>query len=197
MTDAGAEQPKAGSKIHDRLGVRLFTPPPEGFKPVEATERELWKHGFPARPDVRIHPELHGLWKQMMSQPITLIQPQFDVVPGWYRDHRQAVDPPRVAPTGGDGWCGSAEYLPDGDVVTAVWGQWTVPHVLAPDELTRCGCAEWVGIDGYNGVSIDILQAGTTQWITPDGREPEAFAWFEWYPAPRTWDDQQSPRLAR
>jgi hypothetical protein len=39
MADARSERPDTVRKIHDALGVRLFTPPPAGFDPLKADAR--------------------------------------------------------------------------------------------------------------------------------------------------------------
>jgi len=75
------ERPEGVEKrIHEALGVRLFKPAPEGFDPVEASARELLVHGFPARPDAQLHPELHEQWERIMSRPMAIIEPQFAVM---------------------------------------------------------------------------------------------------------------------
>jgi hypothetical protein len=184
-------KPKVGHSAPGEPGIRLFAPPPSGFDPTAASDSELQEYGFPVRPDAHIFPQLHVVWRQTMSEQMLMIQPQFDVVPYWFRKQPAEVVPTEavVAPTGGDGWCGSAEdFLVSGDAVTVVMGAWTVPNVYGPyGQLTRCGCAEWLGIDGYNELSVDIVQAGTTQTIVPLSGHRESFAWFEWYPAePKT-----------
>lgn len=183
MADAEAEQAKAVQQIHETLGVRLFTHPPEGFDPVMASDRELLVHGFPARPDAHINPEVYEYWQQLMSRPMTIIQPQFGIKRDWENGLR-----PAVAPAGGDGWSGSAVQLhtDDEDAFTFVAGQWTVPDIVdpSPGQNAVCGCAVWVGIDGYNDLSHAILQAGTTQaiYLLPCGPVQQTWAWFEWYP---------------
>jgi hypothetical protein len=88
----------------------------------------------------------------------------------------------------GLGWCGSIARPangPKGDTVSFVSGQWTVPHIVFPGP-GDCICACWVGIDGANEDSNDILQAGTTQLLVNRfGFPPEylSFACFEWFPA--------------
>ena len=181
-------------KAYKPREVRLFKSPPEGFDPLVASDRELQIYGFPNRPEVESHPELNEYWKLMMSPPISVSQPSFGVMPDLHPAGRQAA----LAPTSGDGWSGSAVQA-HGDPFYFVAGQWTIPNIVIPpgadvpswpilDAGTICGCAEWVGIDGWNGNSSAIVQAGTTQaWIASPGLfsidlSLETWAWFEWYP---------------
>lgn len=181
------EKPELWAKkkqIHKELGVRLFKPAPEGFDPMDAGARELLVYGYPARPDARLHPELHEHWKHMMSQAISIIEPQFGVLA-----HKGDWSHLQYGLPAGNGWSGSVVFAASGDTVTFVSGQWTVPHPIRP-KPGDCICAEWVGIDGANGDpngnnSTDILQAGTTQMVvnTVAGPRLLSFAWFEWFPA--------------
>ncbi len=167
----------AAGTLHEAFGVRLFKAPPKRFDPRMATDRELLVHGFPARPDPERHPKAYELWHQVLSRPVTVIQPQFELMSAL----------PAPAPTSGDGWCGSTVTAPKGDSIQFVGGVWTVPNVVAPrGQNSVCGCAEWVGIDGYDELSPDIVQAGTTQLVIPVFGQllHQTFAWFEWYPAP-------------
>jgi hypothetical protein len=163
--------------IHRALGVRLFTPPPAGFDPIQATDRELLAHGYPARPDPQSLPGLHQHWTTVLSRPVSVITPQFAMMPG------HAGRRLRYAGTVGTGWAGSVFNVQDGgDPVTFVSGQWTVPAVVPPQgDHGLSACATWIGIDNAESDSGDILQAGTTQQVTY-GDGPVTFAWFEWFP---------------
>lgn len=165
-------------------GVRLFKRAPEGFDPIKASARELLVHGYPARPDARIHPELHEYWKHVMSQPISIIHPQFKAL-----KHKGDWSDLRYGLPSGNGWSGSIVFAARDDTVTFVSGQWTVPHPIQP-KPGDCICAQWIGIDGAPddpnaNDSYDILQTGTTQMVvdTVAGALNFSFAWFEWFPA--------------
>jgi hypothetical protein len=179
--EAEAEQ----KRIREALGVRLFTSAPEGFDPLKASARELLVHGYPGRPDVRLHPKLHQRWEDVVSRPMTVVKPRFVVT-----EHRGGWPHKQYGLPAGSGWAGSVHFSPKDDPVTFVSGQWTVPHIVAP-KPDDCICAQWIGIDGANDAppyweSGDILQAGTTQVIVFVGFVPvhRSFAWFEWYDGP-------------
>lgn len=166
---------------HRPPGIRLFTPPPAGFDPVRATDRELLAHGYPARPDPERQPELHKHWTAMLSRPITVIRPEFEEAPPRLGGKRL-----RYADTEGDGWAGSQFIVAEaGDPVQFVTGQWTVPAVVVPEgDHGLSMCATWIGIDALSVGDDDILQTGTTQQITYGDSSSSAFAWFQWLPAP-------------
>jgi hypothetical protein len=185
MVVSGPKQSMVVQKIHEALGVRLFTPPPEGFDPLRASDRELLVHGYPARPDVQLSPDLHERWNQMMSRPMSLIEPQFAVTP----DRRHGPWQRFAAPA--DNWSGSVAYPGPNDQVTFVSGQWTVPAVAIPAPgSVFYACGTWIGIDGGPtggigpGPALDVLQAGTAQEIASSvfGPLSSTYAWFEWFP---------------
>lgn len=178
MTDDEIEQRATPKEAHEALETQLFTPSPEGFIPVEASHRELEAYGFPPQPNEEAHPELYEHWKQIMSQPMSVIRPQFAAISGPTRGSRQAREA-----TAGTGWAGSSVSPQEGDVIAFVSGQWTVPHVVDPGARQhRNACATWIGIDGGDP---DILQAGTTQSVhplnQPYGPGLPTFAWHQWY----------------
>src|SRR5438309_164758 len=63
-------------RLHHEFAVRLFTPPPPGFDPLEAGDQELQKYGFPPRPDRRTHPELLATWEEVLSLALTRADPE-------------------------------------------------------------------------------------------------------------------------
>jgi hypothetical protein len=201
MPEKAAENLKVGGMTYEELGVRLFAPVPDRFDPIKASDHELRAHGYPDRPDAEDHPELHELWKQLMSRVTLMVAPVLIDLP--------VVEPPTVVspgnpppPTRGSSgnWAGSVAFAPAGDAVTSVIGAWTVPHVVIPPgahssipyDSQAYICATWVGIDGWNGdpgsLHTDPLQAGTTQLIASvlGGMFTiqSTFAWWEWVPDP-------------
>ena len=66
---------------------------------------------------------------------------------------------------------------PANNAVTDVQGTWVVPTVTGPRKGSYYS-ADWVGIDGYSGPSVE--QIGTdSDWV--NGR-PSYYAWYEMYP---------------
>lgn len=93
--------------------------------------------------------------------------------------HPGAVDLNGPAPTGpgqSRNWSG---YAADGGNFTSVTGTWTVP---AAGQTGSYGAdAAWVGIGGLG--THDLIQAGTSGEVAPDGRVRYQ-AWVETLPAP-------------
>jgi Peptidase A4 family len=177
MATVEVERPEVvQQRIHDELGVRLFKPAPEDFDPLEATDRELLVHGYPARPDAKLHPDLHEHWRSMVSRSLSVIEPQFAVRTDKRHGMRQSI-----ANDTSTNWSGSVAFAKKGDAATFVIGQWTVPDVVAPG-IGSFYCSTWVGIDGDG--SPDVLQAGTEQEIVSFGfiTVHATYAWWEWFP---------------
>jgi Peptidase A4 family len=185
MTDA--EEPTRAQSEHEELGVQLFTPAPNGFDPLSANDRELLFHGYPPRPNVQMHPELHEYWRELMSQPMTVIQPKFGSPPD--RPSSPALE---YGPITGSGWSGSVSL---GNSFRVVSGQWIVPDTAPPRVVQGSytyTCAAWVGIDGYSEYAPNPVQAGTAQMIEVTYEtgifgpifytSHKTYAWFEWVP---------------
>jgi hypothetical protein len=177
--------------------VRTFTPPPRGFDPITASQTDLLKHGFPARPD---HPEHLERYKRvfgLMKGRFEYIEPTFRVNPN--RRHGTAasrhftgtvgVKPPVVG-TGNEIssiWSGGVVFPPSQMSFRWLTGEWTIPNVNAPDDGQTYFCAIWVGIDGdASKPSLDLCQAGINLDVTRNGSNVsrDCAAWCEWFPGP-------------
>ena len=60
MSASGSGPSNVVQKINGALGVRLLPRPPEGFDPVQASDRELLEYGYPVRPNIDLHPLVIG-----------------------------------------------------------------------------------------------------------------------------------------
>ena len=130
MAGDEAGQPRETQASHESLGLRLFSPAPADFNPIQASDRELLIYGYPGRPDAQLFPELRLHWEQMMSRPMRFIQPEFGPAPFGRRGSQQLSYAPPLP--GGYGWAGASAFAADGDAFTFVTGQWTVPAVVVP-----------------------------------------------------------------
>jgi hypothetical protein len=151
---------------------RIAKPPPEGFQPLAAADRELKLYGFPSRPDPRTHPKLAALWQRSLARPLHFItsNPRVD---------RRMVHRPRrnLSSSAGSStstnWSGAFVNQPQSQSLNSVSGAWIVPDVAPPPSAWNgsgwnpgtYSCLVWVGIDGWNGTS-DVLQAGTLSQVT-------------------------------
>src|SRR5216684_7686353 len=80
------------------IKVRIFTPPPRDFDPITASPADLFKHGFPARPDHPQHLERYKRLFGLMKDRFHYIEPTFRVNPS--RRHGTAASRHFVGPVG-------------------------------------------------------------------------------------------------
>jgi Peptidase A4 family len=179
------------------IKVRTFTPPPCDFDPITASPADLFKHGFPARPDHPEHLERYKRLFGLMKDRFQYIEPTFRINPN--RRHGTAasrhfpgavdVKPPVVG-TGNEIssiWSGGLVFPPTGMSFRWISGGWTIPNVSAPTDGQTFFCATWVGIDGDASVaSLDLCQAGINLDVTRNGDNisRDCAAWCEWFPGP-------------
>jgi hypothetical protein len=159
--------------------VRVFKRPPENFEPLDASDRELLVHGYPARPDLERHPELHEHWNRTVSRPVSIIDPQFAVSPNRRLSRGRAfAEFADTAPVGGVLPMAGCINGPTtvGVTVTFVSGQWTVPDVVVPDSNRDLyACTTWLG--------NDLLRVGTWQDVSADaGHSTFLFYWCAFSP---------------
>jgi Peptidase A4 family len=182
-------------KLDGGIHVRTFAPPPRGFDPITASAADLFKHGFPARPD---HPEHLERFKRVFGQlkdRFHYIEPTFRVNPK--RRHGTAasrhfggkvVAKPPVTGTGNEFssiWSGALVFPAPGQSFRWIVGEWTIPNVSSPDDNQTYYCATWIGIDGDSSVpSQDLCQAGINMDVTRSGGNitRNCSAWCEWFP---------------
>lgn len=172
MNGTGSEPPKDAQETRKALGVRSFKPPPESFDPVNASDRELLVYGYPGRPLSQRHPELYEHWKRLVSRPMSIIDPQFTVMPGRRLSRGRALaDSPDTAPVGGQVPMAGCFQGAGGPSLMFVSGQWTVPDVVVPDSSQDLyACMTWLG--------NLVLRVGTWQEISVGaGRSTFAFYW--------------------
>ena len=159
--------------------VNTFPLPAKDFEPIEASQQELERHGFPRRPDVVEMPHAAGKWVRAFRRypKFEHITPEFKAL-----EHRHA--PNRRTERGTEGnvnatsynWSGSVLFIGGGDQFSWISGSWTVPHAYStPGFAGTEYSSAWLGIDGDG--SADVMQAGTE--TDSDGT---CYAWFEWFP---------------
>jgi hypothetical protein len=189
MASEVTELPGHERRTYEELGVRLFEPAPKGFDPLTATAEELLRHGYSARPDADLHPDLYLRWKRLMSQITSIIVPEFASVPV-VSAVASGQGSPKPFPTNGTSsdWAGVAVFPDFFDRINSVFGSWTVPNMQpVPSEARPFICASWIGIDGFsagnNPVPASLVQVGTTRLLTSGITEVSVtYPWFEWVP---------------
>ena len=82
-----------------------------GFKPLEASDRELARYGLPPLPDPGRHPRLRAKWDRILARPLHIIAPELEPVRAFARNG-PGTWPPRqlvifgLAPAFGAGGAG-------------------------------------------------------------------------------------------
>jgi hypothetical protein len=173
--------------------IETYEAPPSGFDPHNAAEHLLRRHGFPRRPDPEKEPQLARLWQRAFARApgLQMIKAELAIDPIMSDRHRlQNRDPigdlaPDFSPSGWGGVIvptaslGFSPYEP----ANTVYAEWTVPTIIPlagdppfPIPLT---VGFWVGLDGSDPSSYELLQAGTAATITGDS--VYYWPWTEWY----------------
>jgi hypothetical protein len=169
------------------LRARTFAPPPEGFDPLRATDRQLLAHGLPPRPE---EPDLLRQWTRALGRIRTTVVPAFRPL-----EHRQ---PPRPALqpsafTSGN-WSGAVVQA-SAEEVSIVGGVWNVPNPYPQGETNLWYySSSWIGIDTW-GDSPSRLQVGMAHDAirNPDGIDHYVAAWWAWNSGMWTFDFPVAP----
>lgn len=128
----------------------------------QLSDEELINHGFPPRPDASTSPDSYAKWRDLVSQPITMVAPHLvsrtDIVRSPSRQGQSQQQGVQNSFGSSANWSG---YVDFGSYrgFTAVYGQWNVPTVVACESNTTTYSSFWVGLDG-DGLS-DLVQDGT------------------------------------
>jgi Peptidase A4 family len=165
--------------------MRTFDPPPDGFDPQTASEENLLRYGFPRRPDPEREPHLMRLWQRAfaLAPRLQMIKAELEV---------DDIMKKRNLPQGRGldfqpkGWAGvivptaSLGFSPY-EPANTVFAQWVVPRIypVVGDPTTPLRVGFWVGLDGSDSTSYELLQAGTAATIT--GNNVSYWAWTEWF----------------
>ena len=128
----------------------------------QLSDEELIGRGFPPRPDPSTAPDAYAQWLDLISQPITMVPPHLvsrtDIVHSISQPHSQQQDV-RAGFVASGNWSGFVD-LGSNRGFTAVYGQWSVPTIVACEFDATTYSSFWVGLDGYNGFT-DLVQDGT------------------------------------
>ena len=169
------------------LSVRTFTPPPAGWDPEKASDRERLQYGYPRCPVE--FPELVERWTRKLNKPYTFIQPEF--APRERPNIRLRNGVSRHGAETSYNWAGVYVTPAEGTTFKWVEATWRFPQSYLPgnaEDNVQYSASTWIGIDGENG-SGDIMQAGCDSDIQTTGGSPQHQynPWWEWWPAGSFW----------
>jgi hypothetical protein len=178
----------------------LFPTPPDGFDPVQASDRDLHAYGFPPRPNPFKSRRAYAHWAHMVGAARLRIEP---ILKRSNVRHRPMIPVGVLGPRAplkhfnsaySTNWSGEAmttdaTTFGDSSFYT-LWGEFNVPFAQQQFGVCTGGTeysSTWVGLDGYNN-GPDIVQAGTESDATcANGATTGTYyPWFEWYPGYET-----------
>jgi hypothetical protein len=159
--------------------------PPLAADPLSLSSEELVAGGLPPRPDLGKDPAQYAKWTEMASRTLTVIEPRLVETPKKH-GRRKPAAPVTDAPFGNsENWCGYAIAEPQ-TTYRWIYGSWAVPSTSPEGGFSNSTyVANWVGLDGAEVDSEDVVQAGTMEttsnrlWISYSND----YAWTEWFPA--------------
>ncbi|MDN7178750.1 A4/G1 family peptidase [Caballeronia sp. SEWSISQ10-4 2] len=165
--------------------LQTFESPPAEFDPQIADAKQLRRHGFPRRPDPEKEPQLMRLWRRAFTRAprLHMVKAELAIDPIMSRRDPQRNLKSDFNPSGWGGVIvptaslGFSPYEP----ANTVFAEWVVPEIfpVAGDPSTPLTVGFWVGLDGSDPTSYELLQAGTAATIT--GNSVSYWAWTEWY----------------
>ena len=165
---------------------RGHDPPPAGFDPLAASDRDLLRYGLPRRPDAEREPELARIWERAFSSPLTYARASL-AIDKELRNRNPLQE--KDATFGSNNWAGAVVRA--GAPFSWVFAEWVVPGVPTKsifDDTVTIGF--WVGIDGVTVGDDQVLQAGVavtmeTHWLVGPFVWPHVEVrwrvWTEWW----------------
>ncbi|WP_426436919.1 G1 family glutamic endopeptidase [Bradyrhizobium genosp. P] len=160
--------------------------PAAGFRPLDASQEELTRLGFPRRPDPALQPAEYAFWQQMFAPTVEFEVFDFEVLP-LVTTHSSSFFQQSPRRQSSLNWSGAYIMPRDGKVFSSIWGRFQIP---VPDEPAGGRASEkyhsstWIGFDGQRRYYRSTLpQIGTAQNIDPSSGGPTKsfFAWWQWW----------------
>lgn len=173
-------------------GATTSIEPPADFEPIEASDEELARYGYPPRPDADRAPRAYATWQRAVAASTVRVIPELEVTelsagPMRLPQARVSADSASISFLN---WSGAlaksgAHSATDPSAIYYVQTELVVP--AARQAYDTCDGKwdremSWVGIDGLG--SSDALQAGTESdaYCGKSGVATRYYAWFGWFP---------------
>ncbi len=127
--------------------------------PTLLSNAELFRHGYPMRPDPNHSPSAYAAWLKAVSKPAQFVSPKLVNVPGRFHGPIKKEN----TPAGSSNWSGYALY---GGPSPFDWveGEWYVPTTYGGESNTTVYSSLWIGLDGWG--SDNVVQDGTEEDVT-------------------------------
>jgi hypothetical protein len=170
-------------ELHTTSLPGVFRPPalPADFDLRTASDAELLKQGILfRRPVASDPPAAHELWETIAGRKWEQIVPEFAVQHGTTHFLRRPPEKQTDGSFTDSAWSGAVLN----GTWTGVIGAWTIPTVSVPPEPQGeeggWHSSSWIGLDGGNSGSNDVIQAGIEQHVDANGTATYV-AWYEWF----------------
>lgn len=172
-------------------GATTSIEPPAGFEPIQASDEELARFGYPPRPDSDRAPRAYAAWQRAVTASGVRVVPELEVTD-------TVAGSNRAVPEQAAGSQPKSSYNWSGAVVTSgatTYNSASTFYYVAADYVVPAARQEygicdggwdremtWVGIDGWG--SADVVKAGTESdgFCNKTGTATRYYAWFAWYP---------------
>jgi hypothetical protein len=178
-------------------GATTIDAPAAGFDPINASDEELQRNGFPPRPNKDTEPKAYATWVKAMNHSKTRVVPKLEQTTIFHGPAKpgKAANPTaaeQITAPAGDvknlsysyNWSGYVDFT-SGTPFYYLVNDFVVPVA------EQAGCdggwdwgSAWNGIDGWG--SSDVLQSGIEfdAYCALGGLVKGTYysAWYEWYP---------------
>ncbi len=162
---------------------RTYRTPPAGFDPQSAPAERLALYGYPRRPDHIREPVLWALWQKVFKRAPNIHMTTAQLALDRVMTERDPMKHLRAdfSPSGWASATVSTSSLGLTQPANTVFAEWVVPTIfpVQGDPSTALTVGFWVGLDGSDTDSYELLQAGTAATIT--GNSVSYWAWAEWF----------------
>jgi hypothetical protein len=172
-----------------RSRMRLIPTPPDDFVPLDASDSDLAKYGFPPRP-ARDSERAYDLWARVFSKRPQVLPAVFPLITAASLAYRHNPDGKPVSFAGrletSRNWSGAVVIARRAHVFTEIAATWQVPDPKPPagaQDNVEYRCSTWIGLDGHRRFSRSLPQLGTTQKVTVVNgvKTVRVEAWWQWW----------------
>lgn len=162
---------------------KTYRAPPARFDPQTASPERLALYGYPRRPDPASEPVLWALWQKVFRRAPHLHMTTAELALDPVMTQRDPMKHLKsdFSPSGWASATVSVASLGLTAPANTVFAEWEVPTIfpVSGDPSTALTVGFWVGLDGSDPDSYELLQAGTAATIT--GSSVSYWAWTEWF----------------
>jgi Peptidase A4 family len=193
----GGDVMSKSDTIHESSveGVFVYSPPPPEFLPLEASNDELIRFGFPPRP-CDTTSSTFKVWKRFVSKETSFVVPTVEETD----IHHGPIT--RLPVLKGATMAFTSDDFNNGIIIddptkpfsapsTVIHAAFNVPLAICTSVFGKVlpggavrNVSYWVGFDGFNSSQDRVLQCGVDSYVTSIHTGSIHNFWIEWYPNP-------------